>query len=143
MVKCSTITGASNIICFLDLIPLHALQVCFVRARGPHSSEAGCRMMGEAKYTHYLSIMSRHDKYPIGLHKSLKLLKIIKSHLHNVNGTWTIVALPILINWLHLIHMIGNTIKSIDFGRIYIIICIHTINVSFYGGTCLLVHFFC
>ena len=28
---------------FLDLIPLHALQVCFVRARGPHSSEAGFR----------------------------------------------------------------------------------------------------
>ena len=27
---------------FLDLIPLHALQVCFVRARDPHSSEAGC-----------------------------------------------------------------------------------------------------
>ena len=48
---------------FLDLIPLHALQVCFVRARGPHSSEAGCRMMVAAQNTYYLVIMSRHDNY--------------------------------------------------------------------------------
>ena len=48
---------------FLDLIPLHALQVCFVRARAPHSSEAGCRMIVAAQNTYLPGIMSRHDNY--------------------------------------------------------------------------------